>query len=228
MFVAILMDMLDHWFAQGAISGRLTKSVITLLKKGGRHVLEDLDDYRPIALQNTELKILACFLANRWQIVASDLIGTEQNYAVKRRSIQNNLHLVHEIIERIEDNNETALISLDQFKAYNRVDCRFLVAVLETARFEPEFRRWINILCQFPTAGVKMKWKSSRSFAIEWSVRQACSLSPLPMSLFWSPCSLGLGKSRPVLHRISLVGCLERRYLRVLMASSYLCAASWR
>ena len=65
MFVPILMDMFNHWFTQGAISGSITKGVITLLEKGGRHVWEGLDDYRPITLLNTELKILAWVLANR-------------------------------------------------------------------------------------------------------------------------------------------------------------------
>ena len=59
MFVPILTDMFNHWFTQGAIPGSVTKGVITLLKKGGRHVWEGLDDYRPITLLNTELKILA-------------------------------------------------------------------------------------------------------------------------------------------------------------------------
>ena len=54
MFVSILTDMFNHWFAQGAIPGSVTKGVITLLKKGGRHVWEGLDDYMPITLLNTE------------------------------------------------------------------------------------------------------------------------------------------------------------------------------
>ena len=54
MFVLILTDMFNHWFAHGAIPGKITKSVITLLKKGGRHFRENLDDYRPITLLNTE------------------------------------------------------------------------------------------------------------------------------------------------------------------------------
>ena len=56
-FVPILTDMFNYWFAQGAIPGSVTKGMIPLLKKGGRYVWEDLDDYRPITLLNTELKI---------------------------------------------------------------------------------------------------------------------------------------------------------------------------
>ena len=50
MFVPILTELC----AQGAIPDSITNGVITLLKKGGRHVWEDLDDYRPITLLNRE------------------------------------------------------------------------------------------------------------------------------------------------------------------------------
>ena len=120
--------------------------MITLLKKGGRHVWEGLDDYRPITLLNTELKILARVLANRLQLVISDLIGPEQTFTVKGRSIQDNLHLIREFLEGIKDDTEAALISLDQSKAFDRADHRFLVIVLETAEFEPESRRWISMM----------------------------------------------------------------------------------
>ena len=95
---------------------------------------------------NTELKILAWVLANRLQLVISDLISPEQIHAVKGRSIQDNLHWIHKVLEGIEDSTEAALISLDQSKAFDRIDHRFLATVLETAGFQPEFRRWIRMM----------------------------------------------------------------------------------
>ena len=106
MFVPILMDMFNHRFAQGASPGSVSRGVITLLKKGGNHVWEGLDDYAPIPLLNTELKILARVLANRLQLVISDLISPEQTFAVKGRSIQDNLHLIRVVLEEIEDDTE--------------------------------------------------------------------------------------------------------------------------
>ena len=187
MFVPILTDMFNHWFAQGAIPGCVTKGVITLLKKGGQHVGEGLDDYRPITLLNTELKILARVLANRLQRVISDLIGPEQTFAVKGRSIQDNLHLIREVLEGIKDDTEAALISLDQSKAFDRVDHRFLATVLETAGFKPEFRRWNSMMYHNPQAGVQVNGRRSRVFAIERSVRQCCPLSPLLYFLALKP-----------------------------------------
>ena len=166
MFVPILTDMFNHWFAQEAIPGSITKGVITLLKKGGRHVRSELNDYRPITLLNTELKILARVLANRLQLVISDLIGPEQNYTVKGRPIHDNLDLVRKILEGIEDDTEAALINLDQSKAFDRVDHRFLAA-----GFEPEFRKWISMMYHNSQAVVLVNGRRSRAFAISRLVR---------------------------------------------------------
>ena len=179
--------MFNHWFAQGAIPGSVNKGVITLLKNGDRHVWEGLDDYRPIILLNTELKILARVLANRLQLVISDLISPEQTYATKGRSIQDNLHLIREVLERLKDGTEAALINLDQSKAFDRVDNRFLASVLETAGFKPEFRRWISMMYHNPQAVVQVNGRRSRAFAIKRSVRQGCLLSPLLYVLALEP-----------------------------------------
>ena len=213
MFVPFLTDMFNHWFAQGAIPGSITKGMITLLKKGGRHVWEGLDDYRPITLLNTELKILAQILANRLQLVISDLIGPEQTFTVKGRSIQDNLHLIREVLEGIEDGTEAALISLDQSKAFDRVDHRFLATVLETAGFKPEFRRWISMMYHKPQAVVQVNGRRSRVFAIERSVRQGCPLSPLLYVLALEPLLRRLRDERtnPALRGIPFAGPLTAR-----------------
>ena len=87
------------------------------------------------------LNILARGLANRLQVVINDLIGPEKTYAVKGRSIQDNLHLIREVPEGIKDGAEAALINLDQSKALDRVDHWSLASILETAGFKLEFRR---------------------------------------------------------------------------------------
>ena len=38
MFVSILTDMFNHRFSQGAIPGSVSKGVIILLTKGGKHI----------------------------------------------------------------------------------------------------------------------------------------------------------------------------------------------
>ena len=229
MFVPILTDMFNQWFAQGAIPGSITKGVITLLKKGGRHVWEGLDDYRPITLLNTELKILARVLANRLQLVISDLIGLEQTFAVKGRSIQDNLHLICEVLEGIKDDTEAALISLDQSKVFDRVDHRFLASVLETAGYKPEFCRWISMMYYNPQAVVQVNGRRSGVIAIERSVGQGCPLSPLLYVLAMDPSCAGLGMRGQVRHcAVSLsLAAWRQEFPRSLMTSQSLYPAGW-
>ena len=213
MFVPILTDMFNHWFAQGAIPGSVTKGVITLLKKGGRHFWEGLDDYTPISLLNTELKILARVSANRLQLVISDLIGSEQTFAVKGRSIQEDLHLIREVLGGIEDGTEAALISLDQSKAFNSVDHLFLATVLETVGFQPEFRRWIRMMYHNPQAVVQVNGRRSTAFVIVHSVRQDCPLSPLLYVLTLEPLLRRLWDegTNPALRGVPFAGPLTAR-----------------
>ena len=103
-------------------------------------------------------------LANYLQLVISDLIGPEQTYAMKGRSIQDNLHLIREVLEGIEDGTEAELISLDQSKTFDRVDHRFLVTLLKTAGFQPEFRRWISMMYHNPQAVVLVNRRCSTAF----------------------------------------------------------------
>lgn len=61
-----------------------------------------------LIILNTQLKILAEVLANFLQF---SLIGLKHSCAVKGRSIQNHLQLIHLIIEQLD--SETALINFD-------------------------------------------------------------------------------------------------------------------
>ena len=201
--------------------------MITLPKKGGRHVWEGLDTYRPTTLLNTELKILARILANRLRIVISDLIRPEQNYPVKRRSIPDNLHLVREVLEELEDGTEVTLINLDQAKAFDMVDHWFLAVVFETAGFKPKFCKWISILyltrrqwCRWTGSARRLTRSSNRSDSVA-----PCLL--FSMSLLGSLCSIGLGiwKEIRLLRGFLFASCLREKGLRVRRSYQCLCVA---
>ena len=156
---------------------------------------------------------MARVLANRLQLVISDLIGPEQTFAVKGRSIQDNLHLIRAVLEGIEDDTEASLISLDQSKAFDRVDHRFLATVLETAGFKPEFRRGISMMYHNPQAVVQVNGRRSGTITIERSLRQGCPLSPLLYVLALEPllCRLKDEGTSPSLRRVPFAGTLTAR-----------------
>ena len=132
---------------------------------------------------------------------------------MKGRSIQDNLRLIREVLEGIEDGTEAALISLDQSKAFDRVDHRFLATVLETAGFKPEFRRWISMMYYNPQAVVQVNGRRSRVFAVERSVRQGCPLSSLLYVLALEPLLRRLRDrtTNPALRGVLFAGPLTAR-----------------
>ena len=88
------------------------------------------------------------------QTVLPSLICPEQTCAVKGRTIQDSLHLVRTIVEKVDGN--AALINLDQSKAFDRVDHAFLEAVLSSAGFGVDFRTWIRLLYASPGVMVEV------------------------------------------------------------------------
>ncbi|CAE1313253.1 unnamed protein product [Acanthosepion pharaonis] len=134
-----------------------------------------------------QLKILAKILQERLQSVAKSLLGPEQTCSVRGRTIQSNLHLIRTIIEGVKDDEEAALINLDQSKAFDRIDHRYLAAVLQAAGFAPNFCRWISLLYRSPSAVEQVNGRLSDAFVLFRSVRQGCPLSPLLYALALEP-----------------------------------------
>ena len=201
-YVHLLAILYNHWLKQGNIPQRFTKGVVKLLRKdkdGG----DGIDNFRPITLLNTELKILAKVLSNRLQTVLASLIGPEQTCSVKGRTIQDNLHLVRTIIENVDSG--AALIKLDQSKAFDRVDHHFLESILSAAGFGQDFRSWIRLLYASPSSMVEVNGIMSSSFKLSRSVRQGCPLSPMLYILALEPFLRKL-KANPVLRGITLPG----------------------
>ena len=127
-------------------------------------------------------------------------------------SVRYGLHLIHGIMEGMGDDGGAVLISLDRSGAFDGVHLQFLATVLETAEFEPEFRKWIGVLYHVPRAVVQVGGRCSRAFVVERSVRQGCPLSPLYV-LALEPLLRRLRSegSYPALRGIPLAGSIHAR-----------------
>ena len=115
-----------------------------MYKKGDR---EDLTNWRPITLLNTDYKIIAKTLANRLKKVLAYCINIDQTCSVPGRSIVDNCALIRDSIYYCQaSNTEAEVISLDQSKAFDRVDREYLFRVLARYGFNPSFIQWIKTL----------------------------------------------------------------------------------
>ena len=92
----------------------------------------------------------------------------------------NNLALLGDTLDYVNITEETGiLLSLDQEKAFDRVDRTFLSNVLACFGFGPSFCRWISTLYCNATMKVLVNGFLTDQIPLEWGVRQGDPLSPL-------------------------------------------------
>ena len=77
-----------------------------------------------------------------------------------------------------------AILSLDQEKAFDRVDWSFLRRTLHQMGFGPDFVQWVNLLYCGVQSAVNVNGHLSSFFSLSHGVRQGCPLSPLLYVLY--------------------------------------------
>ena len=105
----------------------------------------DLKNWRPISLLNVDYKICSKAITLRLAKVLDSIIDPDQTCSVPGRTISNNLVLLRDTLEYITQTDETGiLVSLDQEKAFDRVNRMFLMELLDHFGFGSDFCRWIS------------------------------------------------------------------------------------
>jgi len=140
----MVTDSLNEAFCTGKMSASQRRGIITLMfKKGDR---EELKNWRPISLLNTDYKLAAFVISGRMQQVLSNIVSTDQTGYIKGRFVGSNIRLIEDVFDYINKNNkEGATIFCDFEKAFDSVEFIFLKKVLEKFNFGPQFRQWIDV-----------------------------------------------------------------------------------
>ena len=160
----------------GRLSDTQRRSIITLLFKGG--MAEDLGNWRPVSLLCTDYKIISKVIATRLKNVLGIVINEDQTCGIPGRCIFSNLHLVRDLIMYTNQKRMKGyIISIDQEKAFDRVDRQFLYDVFETMNFGPKFLQWVKALYKDSEACVLVNGYMTRFFNTSRGVRQGCSTS---------------------------------------------------
>ena len=160
----------------GRMSDSMRQAVITFIYKKGE--MEDITNWRPISLLNYDYKIFTKILATKMHPSLNDIIGTEQTAAIRGRAIIENLQLNRDIISYANLNNlEASIITLDQEKAFDRVNREFLFKTLRKFGYRPKLINTIEAMYNNIKAQVKVNGNMSQSFLTERGVRQGCPLS---------------------------------------------------
>ena len=155
---------------------RNTSSTTLVYKHRGE--LYKLDNYRPIALINVDLKILTKALSNRLRPVLPSIIHRSQT-AVDGRRIDHTVHLIRDMVDLInKDDVDGALIFLDQEKAFDRVEHDFLFKTMRAFGIGDSFIDWLRVIYSNATTSVKVNGYLTDPIALERGLRQGCPLSP--------------------------------------------------
>ena len=180
--VAFLDMIIEVRYQETLSDSQKQASIVTLPKQGDLTLLKN---WRPLSMLNTDYKILTKMLSNRLAKVLPIIIHEDHTCSVKGRVIQENLSIIRDIIyyaNKTKDN--IALVSLDQMKAFDKVDWNFLERILKKFNFGPDFIRWVRIIQTNITSSVKVNGNISEQFEIKQGVRQGCPLSPLLYLLY--------------------------------------------
>jgi hypothetical protein len=123
------------------ISWSQSKCVLIPKKKTG---LENLANWRPITLENCDLKVFSRILANRTQEILDTIIGNEQTGFVAGRRIHHSALNIDTVLNSRQKG--AYLLSLDWSKAYDKVNHKWLSYCLQTFGFPVEYIRTIEDL----------------------------------------------------------------------------------
>uniref|UniRef100_A0AAQ4R1S1 Reverse transcriptase domain-containing protein n=1 Tax=Gasterosteus aculeatus aculeatus TaxID=481459 RepID=A0AAQ4R1S1_GASAC len=162
------------------------RTVITLLPEKGN--LQEMKNWRPVSLLCSDYKILFKALANWLREVMTQVIHKDQTYCVSGRSILDSVSLIRDILDISGSLGiRTGLTSLDQEKAFDRVEHLFLWKTLERFGLSPGLTAMIKVMYQDIESVLKINGSLGAPFRVRRGVRQGCSLSGMLYELAIEP-----------------------------------------
>ncbi len=175
-----LTDVLNNCFLRGQLGDKMNMGNITLLfKKNDKSLLKN---WRPISLLNVDYKIISKVLANRLRKILPDILHASQACGIPDRKIHHHLHLLDMIVTNYEQqymNDGCYAICVDQEKAFDRVEHKYIFRLLEKMNFGPLFQKWIHILYKNAQSTITVNGFNTEPIKIQRSMRQGCPLSML-------------------------------------------------
>ena len=163
---------------KGDLPNSMYTALIRLIFKNKGEKI-DLKNWRPISLLNVDYKIIAKAVTNRLSKFMPHIIGEEQSCGVNGRNIHDNLSILRDVTDYVNIfNTRAALLSIDQEKAFDRVDRNYLFSVMEKMGLPVNLINWIKVLYTKTRSSVIVNNFIGESFEVKRGIRQGCPLSP--------------------------------------------------
>ena len=168
----------DSFFGGNVNLESVNSSFITLVPKHNNP--ESVNDFRPILLLNSSLKLLTKILADRLQQVILQLIHRYQYGFIRSRTIQDCLAWCFEFIHQChQSRREIVILKLDFEKAFDTVEHNTILSVMQHMGFSDTWIHWIRLIFSSGTLAVLLNGVPRKKIYCKRGVRQGDSLSPL-------------------------------------------------
>ena len=175
-----LLNCIKYSFEVGILSPSQRKGMLCLLHKGKGSNREDLGNWRPISLTNSDYKLIAKILACRLKTVINSIIHESQFAFMKGRYMADMLRELDDIVEYEKYMNRGSIIlSIDYSKAFDTLSIASVIKALKHFGFGPFFIRCVETIMQDRLSCVRNGGYISRFFKMSRGVRQGCPVSPL-------------------------------------------------
>ena len=172
------VDTMNYCYTSGRLSASQRSGLITLLFKRGDYL--EMKNWQPITLLCVDYKIASKAIANHLLQVLSSVISPDQSCGVKGRNPTLNNRMLQGIVSDLNNRGlGGTVLSVDQEKAFDRLDWGYLQRVLNRMNFGPSFCQWITVFYTGISSSVLVNGHCSDFFFVSRGVRQGCPLSPL-------------------------------------------------
>lgn len=190
-FIDLISPLLERAYSHALEKGELPlawkEAIISVIPKVNKDPT-DCASYRPIALLNTDCKLLTSILAKRVESVITTLIHPDQTGFIVGRYLPDNIRRLLNVMEHSNNYPDPCMaLAVDAEKAFDRVSWPFLFRTLDKFGFGPNFIKWVQLLYTAPQSMVRVNGHISQPFGLGRGTRQGCPLSPLLFALSIEP-----------------------------------------
>ena len=176
----LILDSFLQSFEVGNVSISQQKGILSLIHKGKELPRENLANWRPITLLNTDYKILAKTIAIRLSKTIDSVVSHDQCGFMKGRNIATLLRSTDDIIDYLNKNQFPGiLLGVDFQKAFDTISKQIIRDSLKMYGFGDNLCQWVKIMISKTTSSINHYGWISEPFDVQRGIRQGCPLSPL-------------------------------------------------
>ena len=171
-------------FLSGEMSTSQKRAVITLIHKGKQLSREDLNNWRPISLTNTDYKLLAKTLAIRLSSVVNNIINEDQVGFLRGRNVSTLIRLIDDTVRFLDVKQKPGILfALDYKAAFDTISKEYIVWSFKRFNFGKDFVRWVEVLMKNTNSCINYMGWLSESIEVNSGIRQGCPFSPMAFIL---------------------------------------------